>query len=86
MIANEKGATIDEVWDGTNLKLTFRRTVSEQGKALWYEICSIAESLSLTEEEDRLTWSFSSSGTYSVQSLYGVISFRGVKPIYPPTV
>jgi hypothetical protein len=86
VIVNEKGTTIDEVWDGTDLKLTFRRTVSEQGVGLWYEICSIAESLSLIEEEDRLIWSFSSSCTYSFQSLYGVTSFRGVKPIYPPTV
>jgi hypothetical protein len=74
------------VWDGTDLKFIFRRTVSEHGMSMWYEICNIVESLTLNEGEDSLIWSFSSSSTFSVQSLYGVISFRGVKPVYPQTV
>jgi hypothetical protein len=85
-IVNEKGATVAEAWDGTDLRFTFRRTVSSQGMALWHELCSIAESITFSGEEDTIIWSFSSTGTYSVQSLYGVINFRGVTPVHIPAV
>jgi len=30
---------------------------------------------------DALVWQFTSNGIYSYQSLYGIINFRGIKPI-----
>jgi hypothetical protein len=33
-----------------------------------------------------LVWQFQSSGIYSSQSLYAIINFRGVKPVYLPSV
>lgn len=83
-IANEKGKAICDVWDGADLKLTFRRTVSAQLMDMWFEICAIAESITLTEECDTIIWSFNSTGLYSVQSLYAVVSFNGIKPVYTP--
>lgn len=42
----------------------------------------MVEGISLTDEEDQIMWSFTSNGTYSVQSLYAVINCRGVLPVY----
>jgi hypothetical protein len=38
VIVNEQGRTVDEVWDGVNLKFTFRRTVNREVVDLWEEI------------------------------------------------
>ena len=46
--------------------------VSANTMNLWWELCNLVESTSLSEEEDHIIWSFTSTGKYSVQSLYGV--------------
>jgi hypothetical protein len=46
---------------------------------LWEELVSTIE---LTGDDDAMIWQFHSSGVYSSQSLYVVINFRGVKPVY----
>jgi hypothetical protein len=53
---------------------------------MWEGLVSIAESLVLTDEEDDYVWQFNSSRIYSSQSLYSVINFRGVTPVFIPTV
>jgi hypothetical protein len=40
----------------------------------------------LTDEEDEMVWQFTSKGIYSSQSLYKVISFRGIKQVHVPSV
>jgi hypothetical protein len=40
--------------------------------------------IELTGDDDAMIWQFHSSGVYS--SLYVVINFRGVKPVYLPIV
>jgi hypothetical protein len=52
----------------------------------WEEVLSIASSLELSSEEDEPVWQYNSSGIYSSQSLYRVISFIGVLPVYVPAV
>jgi hypothetical protein len=37
-------------------------------------------------DEDAMIWQFHSLGIYSSQSLYSVINFRGVTPVYIPAV
>ena len=86
VINNEQGATICQVWDGSELKLTFRRTVSQRLMLQWEELTQIASNISLNNEEDTSVWKFTSNGQYSVQSLYAVLSFRGVMPIHIPAV
>ena len=66
VINNQQGKTIKQVWDGQVLRLTFRRTVSENLMNMWYELLSIAENLNLQEDNDQIIWSFSSNGKYSV--------------------
>ena len=86
IINNEQNKTIDEVWDGTNLKLTFRRTVTETMFQKWLELCGVAESITCTDEADMMIQNLNSKEVYSAQALYAVISFRGVRPVYPPAI
>jgi hypothetical protein len=46
---------------------------------------NIAESLVLSGDEDESVWQFSSAGS-THQSLYGVINFKWVVPVYVPAV
>jgi len=85
-IVNEKGATISQVWDGVNLKLTFRRSVSQNLMLQWEDLCSIASSINLSDEIDNIIWMYDSRGIFSVQTLYSVLSFRGMVPVYIPTM
>jgi hypothetical protein len=62
------------VWDGENLMLTLRRSMSSSTMNLWWELLSL---MALSEEEDQILWNFTSSGKYTVQSLYVMINHRG---------
>jgi hypothetical protein len=50
------------------------------------ELLSIASSICLNDKDDEMVWMFNSSGVYSSHSLYRVVNFRGVEPIFLPTV
>jgi hypothetical protein len=64
IINNEKGATISNVWDGVNLKLTFRRVLSTQVMELWNELCAIAESIVLSTYKDQVIWVFGFNNSF----------------------
>jgi hypothetical protein len=85
-IVNEQTKTIAEVWDDTSLRCTFRRCVDRRLYHMWLEVCSIAKSIVLSEEEDELIWQHHSSGVYSSHSLYSIVNFREVTPMYIPVV
>jgi hypothetical protein len=53
---------------------------------LWEDVLGLASSLEISSEEDEPMWQYNSSGVYSSQSLYRVINFRGVLPVYIPAV
>jgi hypothetical protein len=78
-IVNEQGRTVDEAWDGVNLKFTFRRTMNREGMELWEEVKQIASNIHKIDEEDSVIWQFNSTRKYSVQSLYDVLNDRGVR-------
>lgn len=77
IINEQQGKSISEVWDGEELKLSFRRSVSVELVCLWEELRVLGKSIILTNEEDQILWSFNSNGKFSVQSLYAVINHRG---------
>jgi hypothetical protein len=85
-LVNEKICTIVDVWDGNELKCTFRRCFDRRLLILWEEVSQLASTVYLSDEEDSLVWQFTSKGTYTSQSLYKVINFRGVKPMFVPAV
>jgi hypothetical protein len=77
-LANEQNCSIADVWDGTSLKVTFRRCFDHQLMIQWLEILQIAQSLHLTTDSDSLLWKFEPNGVFSVKSMYVVINFRGI--------
>lgn len=77
-VINEQQGKSSRVWDGQELKLSFRSNVSEALMNMWLELCSLVEGTSLNDEEDQILWSYSSNGTYVVQSLYVVINCRWI--------
>jgi hypothetical protein len=83
---NEQNISIAEVWDGRNLKLTFRRCVDQQLMQRRYDLKSIAEYVQLDETKDSLIWKFESKGVYSVSSIYAIVNFRGVMPVHISSV
>jgi hypothetical protein len=46
----------------------------------------LASTINFSDEEDALIWKFTSNGIYSSQSLYKIVNFRGIKPIYLPSI
>jgi len=86
VINDQQGKTIREVWDGENLQLSFRRSVSERLMLMWDELRAMIEGVVLNEEDDHILWNYSSSGKYSVQSLYAIVNHRGVNPIFVQAV
>jgi hypothetical protein len=77
VINEQQGKTIKEVRDGEELKLSFRRTISNRLMLLWDELSAIGESITLNNEEDQILWSYNSNVKFSVQSLYAIINHRG---------
>lgn len=83
---NEQNATIADLWDGENLRCTFRRTVDENIMRQWLEVVQIASILVPTNGEDSLIWMYHSSGRFSSQSLYKIANFRGVQQVFTPAI
>jgi hypothetical protein len=61
-IINEHEKSIAELWDGSTLKCTFRRNVSETLYQSWLEIMELAFTIPLTDDEDEMVWQFTSRG------------------------
>jgi len=80
VINDQQAKTISEVWDGENLQLSFRRSVSERLMLMWDDLRAMIEGMVLNEEDDHILWNYSSSGKYSVRSLYAIVNHRGVTP------
>ncbi|WVZ69867.1 hypothetical protein U9M48_018590 [Paspalum notatum var. saurae] len=86
VLVNEKSKSVAELWDGNSLKCTFRRVFGGDLMRLWEEVLQLASTIVFEDEEDSLIWQFSSNGTYSSQSLYKVINFRGAFQVHSPAV
>ena len=86
MVSNQQNCSIADVWDGTQLRITFRRCFDQALMLRWYDLVSIAESLALNSERDTPIWKFDSKGVYTVSSFYAVVNFRGISPVYIPSL
>jgi hypothetical protein len=85
-ICNEQLAVVAQVWDGTNLKLTFRRIFSDKLMEQWYELEQICTGISFSSDCDSLIWTYTASGTYTSSSLYKIITHRGIIPLFIPSI
>lgn len=57
-IVNVKGKTLDELWDGVNLKCIFRRSVSKDLYRSWLDIVELVSTFQFSNEEDEMIWQF----------------------------
>jgi hypothetical protein len=87
-LVNEQNKSVAELWDGQGLKCTFRLRVGVRLFNLWEEVVSLASTINLSDDDnyDEMVCQFQWSGMYSFHSLYSVINFRGVTPVYIPAV
>jgi hypothetical protein len=53
---------------------------------MWEEMVQIAATVERSEDDNTLIWQYTSTGVYSSQSLYKIINFRGVQPVFVPAV
>lgn len=67
---NEVNKTVDNAWDGAQLKFTFRRNFSPEMYHQWEELVGLASSIVFNAEEDSVIWQYESKGKYSSSSLY----------------
>ena len=58
------------------LKISFRRGVSETLMLDWLDLVAIAESMFYTDDCDSIIWSFDASSKFSIHSMYNTVSFR----------
>jgi hypothetical protein len=86
VILNETNKTVADLWDGNSLKCTFRRIADENLMRDWDEVVQLASTITFSEDQDEIVWTFKSNGRYSSQALYRVINFRGVNPVHTPAV
>jgi len=54
VINEQRGKIVSDVWNGVDLKLTFRRTVSESIMNLWWELLAMMDDFFFSEEEDHI--------------------------------
>jgi hypothetical protein len=52
----------------------------------WLELIEIAKTISYSKENDQLIWKYETNGIYSSSSMYAIVNFRGIQPIYLPSV
>jgi hypothetical protein len=86
IISNQQTQTIRDLWDGEQIRGTFRRIFSEEMMTNWLELIEIAKTISFTDENDQLIWQYETNGIYSSSSMYALVNFRGIQPIYLPSV
>ena len=68
--ADQQNVDVADVWDSSDLKLSFRRGVNENQMQEWLNLVDIAESISYTEDCDAIIWAFDSSSKFTVQAMY----------------
>jgi hypothetical protein len=81
ILAHEQNLSIAEAWDGTQLRISFRRCFDHDLMVKWFEIVQIAQTLSQNDKQDTLIWMIEANGLFSVKSMYVIINFRGVTPV-----
>jgi hypothetical protein len=52
----------------------------------WHELEGVAASITLSNETDALIWQYENKGEYSTSSLYAIINFGGVTPVFIPSI
>uniref|UniRef100_A0A8I6XRD0 Reverse transcriptase zinc-binding domain-containing protein n=1 Tax=Hordeum vulgare subsp. vulgare TaxID=112509 RepID=A0A8I6XRD0_HORVV len=77
-ICNQQECTVSQVWDGTSLRLSFRRCVDSRIMNDWENLIDHIRNYPLSDSPDTPVWLLEANGSYSVKSFYKCINFDGV--------
>lgn len=61
--------------------ITFSRTLSRVNKHEWEELLNIIRTFTAETDLDVLNWRWTSSGKFTVKSLYSFLNFSGIQDI-----
>lgn len=70
------------VWDGFELKLTFRRCVGPDFLPKWDDLLSLIKTCPFGGVNDEPQWLLELSGVYSTKSFYQLINFGGISATF----
>lgn len=75
---NQQDCAVSQVWDGTTLRLSFRRCVDSRTMSTWNNLIEHIKDFPMSRSPDRPIWRLEPNGIYSVSSFYKNINFCGV--------
>jgi hypothetical protein len=69
-IVHYKNVSVAHVLAHTPLNIGFRRVLSGNTWAVWLQLCEKLMSVQLTQETDRFVWKLTTTGLFTVKSMY----------------
>jgi hypothetical protein len=85
-LINEHNKYVAKLWDRKNLKCTFRRSVDRRLFDMWDELVEHIDHHRNVRWRRCTHLAIPIQWVYSSQSLYSVINFRGITPVFVPAV
>lgn len=77
-LCQQQNCTVQQVWDGRILKLTFRRCVNVAFLDQWNALISVVQNAQPSDKPDEPVWTLDSSGKYTTKSFYKLINWGGI--------
>jgi hypothetical protein len=65
---------VAEALEAGELLISFRRSLSPEGRRQWLDLVSLVQPSTLSTSKDKVVWHLEPSGVFSVQSLYAKLS------------
>ena len=69
-IASNKHATVADVFRAVPINLPFRRALIGHNRTKWFSLVERLMRVTLTDEDDKFSWSLTSNGKFTVKSYY----------------
>ena len=79
-VSTNKEVTVKEVIEQRYVSLHFRRAIVGELHAQWVQLVQMLNGVSLRDEPDRLRWTLTRSGNFSVKSLYLAMQLSNTVP------
>jgi hypothetical protein len=73
-ICDNQEITVADAFLQDSLQVRFRRSLDPEGLRQWVELQHTLVAVNLTEGQDQISWHLEQSGSYSVKSMYSLLS------------
>ncbi|KAK1645894.1 hypothetical protein QYE76_063699 [Lolium multiflorum] len=73
-ICDNQEITVADAFLQDSLQVRFRRSLDPEGLRQWVELQHTLVAVNLTEGQDQISWHLEQSGSYSVKSMYSMLS------------